>query len=151
MHGSRNHSARHRKSGWRSPLYLIPSEESKYGWSSHCQLLCPCTPVGHTEALRPHPKSCRTNVNRYSRRRHLWLSVCFVATIGLDSETHVTLSRQYLPLSIAKGLARKSWEVTTNSEMSDFLGWVMASLRSRGQRVRGRHFVPFLLRFPLSL
>lgn len=38
-------------------------------------------------------------------------------------------------MKTAKELARKSWEATGDKEMSQFLGWVMAALRMRGQRV----------------
>lgn len=43
---------------------------------------------------------------------------------------------QYLPISTTKGLVRKVWDTTSNSDMSHLLGWVMATLRIRGQRVR---------------
>ncbi len=42
---------------------------------------------------------------------------------------------QYLPVKTAKDLTRESWESTDDKEMSQYLGWVMRSLRTRGQRV----------------
>ena len=38
-------------------------------------------------------------------------------------------------MSSAKDLVRKSWDATSNKDMGEFLGWVMSSLRMRGQRV----------------
>lgn len=38
-------------------------------------------------------------------------------------------------MSSTKDLVRKSWDATSNRDMGEFLGWVMASLRMRGQRV----------------
>lgn len=42
---------------------------------------------------------------------------------------------QYIPVKAAKDLTRKSWESTDDKEMSQYLGWVMRSLRMREQRV----------------
>eukprot|EP00752_Nemacystus_decipiens_P012458 g11037.t1 len=57
----------------------------------------------------------------------------------LDHEEYsfaTPIARKYLPVSSAKDLVRKSWDATSNSDMSEFLGWVMSSLRMRGQRTR---------------
>lgn len=42
---------------------------------------------------------------------------------------------QYLTLKNTKEVVRKSWETTGDKKMSHFVGWVMNSLRMRGQRV----------------
>lgn len=47
---------------------------------------------------------------------------------------YVRTTAQYLPVTTAKELARKSWEATDDKEMSQLLGWVMSTLRMRGQR-----------------
>ncbi|CAN0118074.1 unnamed protein product [Ascophyllum nodosum] len=57
----------------------------------------------------------------------------------LDHEEHsfaTPVARKYLPVSIAKKLTRNSWEVTSNADMSEFLAFVMTSLRARPQRTR---------------
>eukprot|EP00903_Cladosiphon_okamuranus_P016305 g15037.t1 len=57
----------------------------------------------------------------------------------LDHEEHsfaTPIARKYLSVSSAKDLVRKSWDATSNRDMSEFLGWVMRSLRMRGQRTR---------------
>eukprot|EP00903_Cladosiphon_okamuranus_P016395 g15119.t1 len=46
------------------------------------------------------------------------------------------VARKYLSIKTAKELARKSWEATGDKEMSQLLGWVMGTLRMRGQRTR---------------
>ncbi|CAN0297636.1 unnamed protein product, partial [Ectocarpus sp. 13 AM-2016] len=46
------------------------------------------------------------------------------------------VTRKFLNVTIAKDLARRSWDVTPNPEMSEFLRWVMSSLRIRGQRTK---------------
>ncbi|CAM9257536.1 unnamed protein product, partial [Sphacelaria rigidula] len=46
------------------------------------------------------------------------------------------VARKYLPISTSKNLVRKVWDTTSNSDMSDLLGWVMMTLRIRGQRAR---------------
>lgn len=48
---------------------------------------------------------------------------------------YCTMTTQYLPVSSAKDLVRKSWDMTSNADMSEFLGWVMSTLRIRSQRV----------------
>lgn len=59
--------------------------------------------------------------------------------VPLDSPLLVFHREQFLPVSTAKDLARRSWEATSDKEMSQFLGWVMNSLRMRGQRVSTRY------------
>ncbi|CAM9147713.1 unnamed protein product [Sphacelaria rigidula] len=46
------------------------------------------------------------------------------------------VARKYIPISTSKALVRKVWDTTSNSDMSDLLGWVMMTLRIRGQRSR---------------
>lgn len=43
---------------------------------------------------------------------------------------------QFLPVSMVKDVVRRSWEATPNGEMSEFLAWMLSTLRSRGMRVR---------------
>ncbi|CBJ26922.1 Glutaredoxin glutaredoxin/malate transporter fusion protein [Ectocarpus siliculosus] len=57
----------------------------------------------------------------------------------MDNEEHfysTPVTRKFLNVTIAKDLARRSWDVTPNPEMSEFLRWVMSSLRIRGQRTK---------------
>ncbi|CAM9111089.1 unnamed protein product [Scytosiphon promiscuus] len=57
----------------------------------------------------------------------------------LDHEEHsfaTPIARKYLPVKTSKELVRKSWDATTNQDMSRFLGWVMSTLRMRSQRTR---------------
>ena len=48
---------------------------------------------------------------------------------------YARIPAQYLPVKTTKELARKSWEATGDKKMSQLVGWVMTTLRMRGQRV----------------
>lgn len=46
-------------------------------------------------------------------------------------------------MKTSKELVRKSWDATSNQDMSKFLGWVMSTLRMRNQRVSGGMWIRY--------
>lgn len=67
---------------------------------------------------------------------HLICHYPYFVYIALSPAVRLLKTQQYLNAAIAKDMARRSWDVTPNKDMSEFLGWVLSSLRIRGQRVR---------------
>lgn len=45
-------------------------------------------------------------------------------------------TNQYIHVSTATALVRQSWDATSYTEMTEFLGWVLGNLRIRDERVR---------------